>query len=131
MVCVSLFRSLFAKKSSGSNKDIGQIGEDAAYDFLKHLHYKVHDRNWRTKVGEIDIVASKDNIIVIVEVKTSKKLGDVSPELRVNKVKQNKLKQLAQLYIKSKHVSQPVRFDVIGVWWEDDIKIKHIENAFT
>lgn len=129
-MCVNIFRSFFGEKKPKVEEDIGRKGEDAACEFVRQHSFKVLARNWRTKIGEIDIVALKDGVLVIIEVKTSKKLGSVPPELRVNAKKQHKLKRLAQLYIKAGKLTYPIRFDVIGVWWENKIQLKHIENAF-
>lgn len=126
---VNIFRRLFRQKDIG-RENTGKRGEDEARKYVKQMSYKVLETNWKTKIGELDIVAMKDGILVIIEVKASAKLGAVSPEMRVNAKKQHKLKQLAQLYAKSRKLDCPIRFDVIAVWWDHEVRINHIENAF-
>ncbi len=107
--------------------EIGREGEKLAVDYLNKKGYKILEKNFRTKLGEIDIIAKDGNFIVIVEVKRrfSDKFGE--PELAVNYRKQQKLKKLALYYLKHIGKEYPVRFDVIAIKGSE---IHHIEDAF-
>ncbi|GAB6183354.1 YraN family protein [Thermodesulfovibrio hydrogeniphilus] len=107
--------------------DLGREGEKLAAEYLNKKGYKILETNFRTKFGEIDIVAKNKDFIVIVEVKTrlSDKFGE--PELAVDYRKQQKLKKLALYYLKHIGKEYPVRFDVIAIKGSE---IHHIEDAF-
>ncbi len=78
---------------------VGLIGEDAACDYLASHGYSILERNSRTKFGEIDIVASApDKTLVVVEVKTLTRAGDLSPEDNLTRSKFFKLSRMAQFY---------------------------------
>lgn len=108
----------------------GRSGEDIAADYLVRHGYEILDRNFTTKIGEIDIVAAGNGYLVFVEVKTrlNYKYGYAADA--VNYHKQQKINQVASQYIKKyRHFDCAVRFDVIEVY-TDEKRIEHIENAF-
>ncbi len=110
------------------NKILGGKGEALAYNYLKRKKYKILERNFTCEIGELDIVAEKDDVIVFVEVKTRASAKFGLPREAVNFFKQQKLRQLALYYLKSKKLlERSIRFDVIDVI---DEEITHIENAF-
>jgi putative endonuclease len=112
-------------------KDTGAAGEAIAVKFLARNGYRIVASNWRCRIGEIDIIAYQGRTCVFVEVKSSAKLHSIYPEDRVRSRKQVKLQQLGQYYVKQNRVTDPWRFDVIAVWWEDgQPQVKHYENAF-
>ena len=112
--------------------DSGKSGENAAAEYLKHKGYSIEAKNFICRYGEIDIVASDDEYIVFVEVKTRKPNSLVSGAQSVTDNKQLRIKRTAQIYLQS-HISglQP-RFDVIEVECENEKYVisNHIENAF-
>ena len=111
--------------------EIGKRGERIARQFLEHRGLRVIERNWASRFGEVDLICRDGDTHVFVEVKASRRLGAVSPDCRVDSEKQRRLRRLAQHYLKQRAVEEPVRFDVIAVWWEDNVpRINHIENAF-
>lgn len=106
----------------------GVSGEINACQYLKDKKYIIEKTNFKTNVGEIDIVARKGRTIVFVEVKKRETLVYGRPSEAVDQRKQNKIRNTAQLYLlKNKLASSPVRFDVIELIGD---KINHIENAF-
>lgn len=112
-------------------RSVGKKGEDAAAQYLRKHGCKILERNWKCPIGEIDIIAQTNDIVIFVEVKSSLKKGTIEPDARVNLKKQQKLRSLAAYYLKHKSSSTACRFDVIAVWWEaDKTQIKYIENAF-
>ena len=106
----------------------GKIGEAVAFNYLKQNDYKILETNFTCKMGEIDIIAKKDEIIVFVEVKarTTKKFG--LPCEAVTPYKQHKIKLVATYYLqKTQNFDKICRFDVIEILGEN---INHIQNAF-
>ena len=110
------------------NKRIGNIGEAEAVAFLKGKGYKIVETNYTNKIGEIDIVAKDKQTLVFVEVKSRSSdmfgLGREAVDFR----KQQKIRLVAQGYIKYKKLFDvSCRFDVVEIMGD---KITHIENAF-
>lgn len=98
--------------------EIGKFGEDFACKYLVEQGYEIVCRNFRCRIGEIDIIAVKDNVLSFIEVKTrcSTKYGQ--PVLAVNLTKQKKIYRCAELYMQSKGIilNMPVlSFDVIEI----------------
>ncbi len=111
-----------------NNKILGDKGEAKVFDYLTNNGYIVIERNYTCPIGEIDLIAKHDGMIVFVEVKTrtSSKFG--LPREAVNFYKQKKLRDLAMYYLKTtKKFDYQCRFDVAEVLG-DEITI--IENAF-
>jgi len=115
------------------NKKLGATGEDLAAAHLRSQGFLILDRNFRCKIGELDIVARKNNVIVFAEVKTRRSEQRGGPEAAVTYRKQQRIVKLAHVYLKQKHLYhlQP-RFDVIAILWRENGKpeIKHIPAAF-
>lgn len=113
-----------------NNKVVGNFGEDLAKLYLMKNNYLVVECNYRCKFGEIDIIASKDDELVFVEVKTRNSISYGYPSEAVNKRKQRKIINSSKEYmlknnIKDKYIS----YSVIEVYLRD-FSINHIENAF-
>lgn len=117
-----------------SRKELGEKGERLAEKFLKKKGYKILEKNYRNRYGEIDIIASDKGCLVFVEVKTSSVSEFDAPETWVNIRKQSQIGKMAQLYLNDKDITDTdCRFDVIGIRMPDDQKenIEHIEGAFS
>lgn len=117
-----------------NNRELGMLGEDIASNYISEQGYVVLQRNFRTKVGEIDIVARDGNSLVFVEVKTRRSLNFGYPREAVNQNKQAKIREVAFLYLNTngKHHSH-IRFDVIEVmlnFKNDLVSINILKNAF-
>ena len=110
------------------NKLKGDFGELKATKYLKKQKYKIVKRNFKNKIGEIDIIAKQGSTVVFVEVKTrtDEKYGFAAEAVDLKK--QRKIKSVATLYTQKYNVAD-VRFDVIEVYIKDD-KLNHIINAF-
>ena len=117
-----------------SPKEVGAKGEKLAAKFLKRKGYKVIQRNYKCKLGEIDIVAEHNGTIVFVEVKTRQTQEFGSPQSSVTATKRGQISRVALSYIRDKKlVDQACRFDVIGITFPPESRkpeIEHIENAF-
>lgn len=119
-------------------KELGAWGEKRALEYLDKLHYQIIEKNYRTRMGEIDIIARKDNMLVFIEVKTRRNNRFGPPTAAVNYQKQQKIRKLASYYLmQSELLKTQVRFDVITVTVDQTEKsdlfsysINHYKNAF-
>lgn len=121
------------KIESGHNKTLGSKGEYCAARYLESKDYLIVDKNWKCKMGEIDIVAMDNGTIVFVEVKTRANLEKGLPEDAVGPKKRKKYESLAAIYLQDHdYVDMAVRFDVIGilVMSKNRAFIRHHYNAF-
>jgi putative endonuclease len=127
----SLLRKILGPKST-LDDTLGQKGENVAAKFLTTKGYKIIQRNFNAKVGEIDIVARKDKTIVFVEVKTRVE-DQVRPEDQVTLEKQHQISKAADVFLSRFGFPQPpAQFDVIAILWPPGREpiIRHHENAF-
>ena len=118
---------------SGHNKTLGSKGEECASKYLSSKGYCIVDRNWKCKLGEIDIVAMDNGTIVFVEVKTRANLEKGLPEDAVGPRKRKKYESLAAIYLQDHdYVDMAVRFDVVGILVisKNRAFIRHHYNAF-
>ncbi len=114
----------------GSNVEIGRIGEDIAEYFLSKKGYKIIERNYRKRFGEIDIIANDGGCTVFVEVKTRNSIQFGYPSQAVDSRKMKKIIKTANCYIAENGIFDgEFRFDVIEVYIASK-KINHIEGAF-
>ena len=114
-------------------KILGEKGEKIAEKFLKKNGFKIIEKNYKNKYGEIDIIAMDGDYLVFIEVKTKSCADFSEPETWVDFKKQNQLIKLANFYLSEKDITDVnCRFDVIGITLGKDNKEKivHIENAF-
>lgn len=113
--------------------ELGKLGEEQAYHFLKEKGFKILDRNFHAKGGEIDIVARSGELIVFVEVKTRISTDYARPEEAVGHRKRGSLKAAARHYIHEHPLrANEYRFDVIAVTMNESQrpKLEWIQNAF-
>jgi putative endonuclease len=114
-------------------KELGRQGEERAAKYLQQHGYKILQRNYYTRYGELDIVCQKQGEIVFVEVKTRKSMCYGYPEESITYRKIQHLKKAAMIYLNE--LSNPfrgLRFDVITILIDQQgrEKLNHIENAF-
>ncbi len=99
---------------------LGQRGEMLAWEYLRKQGYEILHKNYRCKLGEIDIVAKKDKRLCFFEVKTRTSEQFGLPEEAVGTAKQIKLIRLAEWYLKEKKLKDPsVSFNVLAIDWSD------------
>ncbi len=114
---------------NGYNRRLGAKGERAVARFLKKSGYEILERNFKCKLGEVDIIAQKGDVIAFVEVKT--RTGDYfgEPNEAVDGLRKERYKNTAKFYFysKQKPMDVTVRFDIVEVTPQG---INHIENAF-
>ncbi|HBG92642.1 MAG: YraN family protein [Nitrospirae bacterium RIFOXYB2_FULL_43_5] len=112
-------------------KQVGSKGEDLAAEFLKDNGYRIIARNYKTPIGELDIIAKDGEILVFIEVKTRSSNAYGYPFEAVGSRKKHKLKNLALLYLKNQKKNCAVRFDVISINLNGTKnEIEHIKDAF-
>lgn len=116
-----------------NTKRIGDWGEEAAALFLTARRYVIKARKFRCPMGEIDLIAERDGVLVFVEVKTRKTLRYGYPAAAVNLRKQKKIILTATWYLQEHPPSERCcRFDVLEVYGTADgrCQIRQYENAF-
>ena len=118
------------------NKLTGQCGEDVATALLKKKGYKIVERNYRNKIGEIDIIAKNKEDLVFIEVKTRKSEKFGTPAEAVTYYKKQKIVNTAKWYLSNNPTELNIRFDVIEVYGGFDgnvfnlDEINHYEQVF-
>ena len=118
---------------SDARRTLGQHGETLAAQRLQFLGYLLRERNWRCPVGELDIVAEKDGVLVFVEVRTRHGDRFGTPEESITPVKRAKLLEVAQTYLEE-HAAEDRnwRIDVVAVEIGprgEVVRLDIIENA--
>ena len=112
-------------------KLLGQEGEERAAKYLIEQGYRILERNYRTRSGEIDLIALHKGEVVFVEVKTRTSDAFGAPELAVNPRKRLRMVKTALGYLKYKKLHQmPCRFDVVAISSAVGQKVELIQNAF-
>ena len=114
------------------HNDFGKESENLAVEFLEKKGYKILVKNYRYLKAEIDIIAETENQIVIIEVKARSTDTFLSPEEAVNKKKIRLLISAANHFLEENEIDKETRFDIISILpnEENQLQIKHIENAF-
>ncbi len=111
------------------NRELWVRGEKGARDYLEKKGYKILAANYKTKVGEIDLIAADKGTLVFVEVKARTSDAFGQPIEAVTPYKVRKIVLVAKQFMLQKRVGDvPVRFDVIEILGD---RLRHTENAFT
>ena len=106
---------------------LGDEGERAAARFLEGRGYRILERNYRTRRGEIDLIAQDGRILVFVEVKVRLDDRFGGPAAAITRAKQARIARLAQQYLAWRRVGdRTCRFDVVLIWGADP-KTQRIE----
>ena len=119
-----------------SSYEQGLAAEEMAARYLETKGFRILERRYRIRQGEIDLIAEApdDNgsSVVFFEVKYRKDLDFGKPSLAVDRRKMQRIIQTARHYMAANHLSETaVRFDILEIWWEKDHhKIHHYKNAF-
>ena len=119
--------------SLNPRKLFGQAGESAAEEYLRRKGYRILARNVRSSLGELDLVAEDDRVLVFVEVKARRTDAFGGAIHAVHHRKQEKLIQLAAQYLARHHIKDRLcRFDVVLLQGSNAVapQIEHIQNAF-
>lgn len=113
---------------------LGAWGEDRAVEYLQRQGLKILERNFRTPVGEIDIIACDKRSLIFIEVKTRRGTAFGIPQEAVGQRKQRQIIGTAQWYLQNNRLRklQP-RFDVVAILCQSDnaVQITHLPDAFS
>ncbi|MFN3201885.1 MAG: YraN family protein [Bradymonadia bacterium] len=120
-------------RSDPQRQAVARAGEELACSHLSLHGWSIVDRNWRCPQGELDIVATRGDVLAFVEVKTRRNPGGVHPAHSVTRAKQRRLARAADAYLQSRRpIAAHWRFDIISIWQvEGTWQVSHIEGAFT
>lgn len=119
----------FSKMSE--HYELGKKGEQLAVDYLTKEGYKIEERNWRFQKAEIDIIASKQQTIISVEVKTRSSKDFGKPQDFVNSKKIKLMVLAMNEYVLMENLDIEVRFDIIAITKiKEEFDINHIKDAF-
>ncbi len=114
-----------------NSREYGKKAEEIAAEYLEKCGYKIIEKNFYTKSGEIDIIAKDKETIAFIEVKARKSLTYGPPEQSITYTKKKKISQSAMFYLKkTKQMNKKARFDVLSIIADNEIKFKLIKNAF-
>jgi len=122
------------------SKQLGNFGEKIAERYLKNKGYQILDRNFSSRFvsgpqrGEIDIIAKKEDIVSFIEVKTLTSNKIISPEEKVDFLKQRKILKMAENWLMEKKIplESPWQIDVVAIKIDLNnrkAKIRHFKNA--
>ena len=113
------------------HNELGKLGEELAVEFLRKEGYEILETNWTFQKAEIDIIAQKENILAVVEVKTRSSLEFGLPQDFVKPKKIQLLVKAINEYVVSKNLDVEVRFDIIAIHKENkSFAIEHLKDAF-
>ena len=112
-------------------QEVGKFGENLACKYLRKKGYSIVETNYRTKIGEIDIVAIKNRKYIFVEVKTKTSDLKGKPYEHVNSSKVSKFKRIVNMYLLDRKLNAPFQLDVISIelGFDNNIeRLQHFEN---
>lgn len=116
-----------------SRVQVGKWGEEKAAEYLRGKGYKIIARHWTHRIGELDIVASKGERIIFVEVKTRTNNRFGTPEESIGYYKQQKLARTANVYMLKYQLNNvPYQIDSVAVMYDfvhKEATIRHMENV--
>jgi putative endonuclease len=113
------------------HNELGKLGEQLAVDFLIKNGYKIKEKNWRFQKAEVDIIAQKENILAIIEVKTRTTDYFGNPQDFITPKKIKLLTTAIDEYVIKNDLDVEVRFDIISVIKNKHVEqLEHFENAF-
>ena len=113
------------------HNELGKLGEELAVEFLRKEGYRILETNWMFQKAEIDILAQKENILAVVEVKTRSSLDFGLPQDFVKPKKIQLLVKAVDAFVSERYLDIQVRFYIIAVHKEDkSFVIEHLIDAF-
>lgn len=124
---------MFGRLKNAGEETLGQRGESLACRYLSRLGYRIVLRNYRTKIGEIDIIAEENGVLVFVEVKTRRGHRCGHPFEAVTEAKRRQISKAALCYLtETGRHGQMARFDVVAVSFAGGVEpvIELARNAF-
>jgi putative endonuclease len=120
---------------AGSRKSLGRLGEQLAAEHFERLGWRIVERNYQTRLGELDLVAVDAYTLVFAEIKTCR-LGRGQPWDNLHGRKRTQVRRIAGLWFSERRGApffERIRFDAIGVLIDDDdglVRLDHLEDAY-
>ncbi len=109
----------------------GARGEQLAGEYLQKEGYRILERNYRCRRGEIDIIADEGGVICIVEVRSRESSGCGDPLESVNHPKRSRIIYAARRYLAARGLTErDIRFDVVGITYQPELRIHLVRGAF-
>jgi putative endonuclease len=113
------------------HNELGKLGEELAVEYLQNNDYTILETNWVFQKAEIDILAQKDNILAVVEVKTRSSIDFGLPQDFVRPKKIQLLVKAVNGYVNENDLDLEVRFDIIAISKKgQEFVIEHLTDAF-
>lgn len=113
------------------HNELGKKGEQLAVTFLQKEGYLILEQNWRFKKAEVDIIAEKNGVLAVVEVKTRSNNYFGEPQDFIKSKKIKLLVEAVDEYVNSKELDVEVRFDIIALTKQGDgFSMEHLKDAF-
>jgi putative endonuclease len=114
-----------------AHNDLGKEGESLAVDFLRRNGYSILETNWIYQKAEVDILARKDDLLAVIEVKTRSSIAMGLPQDFVKPKKIRLLVKAVNAYVQEQAWEVTVRFDIIAIHQlEGQTVLEHLEDAF-
>ncbi len=121
--------------SDDPRHSLGRRGEQLAAEHLERLGYRVVARNYRTRFGELDLVATDEYVLVFCEVKT-RRAGSGDPWANLGEAKRRQVRSMGAIWLAEVHDrprTSELRFDAIGIRLDRDgalVSLDHLQGAF-
>lgn len=122
-----------AQAADRHNDELGRRGEDLAADYLAGTGLVVLSRNWRCREGEVDLIATDGQRLVVCEVKTRSGTGYGEPSEGVTPAKAARIRRVTAAWLRAYRVGWcEIRFDVLAVLCPQDgpVTVEHLQGAF-
>ena len=124
---------IVAERRRDPRQRLGRLGETAAAQALERAGLRVVERRYRRRVGEIDIIAERGELLVFVEVKTRQSVRYGTPGESITAAQRRRIARAALDYLTRRgFLARPCRFDVVEVYATNEgiTRVRHIEAAF-
>jgi putative endonuclease len=121
----------YYKKQMANHNELGKKGEELATDFLLKNGYEIIIRNYTYQKAEVDIIAKKENVLAIIEVKTrtSSNFGDPQEFLKPKQIQ--RIIKAVDFFVNDNEINTEVRFDIIAIVLnKKGMSLEHLEDAF-
>lgn len=112
------------------NQELGKKGEALALEMLLEKGYRLLAQNWKSHPHEIDLLMTDREYLVVVEVKTRLNAFFGEPQDFVSRAQQKSLIRAANAYVELINWQGPIRFDIVAIVFEPELKKVHFKEAF-
>jgi len=114
--------------------ELGKRGEALAWNFLRKRGCSILEKNFRTRFGEIDVIAQREGTVIFIEVKTRRNENFGAPSEAVDWRKRQRLARAAEAFLQTRNLEdRPTRFDILSVIWDGagEPQFSILEDAFS